>query len=325
MALGGGYPKLLASNSYAARRHNLAGGVSCFLEWLVLAALLSTPVHASNQRPGKIEKKTGGLAMRWNPPNVNAQLRLLAPASACNLSGVLRQAGVRTKKLEDNLSNFTADETIQYKFTGTTYEPRIYRTGTFEYVAILTPMPWGASVHETRTPTQGTRPFPASAWDRGLPGLAFIFLPTLQADYDMKCDGEVTWNGQPTWVIHFEQRANAKGHTWSYADSSGGVHVARMEGRAWVRADSGEIAHLETALMAAIPEMHIRNSWFSIDYGPVQFHSRPVRIWLPQTAASYTEFDDLDDHRMIIDHNFADFLLFSVKVGQQIKPPTQPH
>ncbi|MDE3136302.1 MAG: hypothetical protein KGL59_06995 [Acidobacteriota bacterium] len=313
------------SNSYTAKRQKLAVGVSCLLEWLVLAALLSTLANASNHRPSDVGKQPTSRSMNWDPPNVNAHLKLVAPASACNLSGVLRQAGVRAEELEDNLSNFTADETIQYQFTGTTYEPRISRSGTFEYVAILTPMPWGASVQEARTPTKGTRPFPATAWDRGLPGLAFIFLPKLQAGYDMKCDGETNWKGQLSWVIHFEQRANAKGHTWSYTDSSGGVHVARMEGRAWVRAGSGEIVHLETVLLAAIPEMHIRNSWFSIDYGPVQFHSRPVRIWLPQFAASYTEFDDLDDHQMIIDHTFENFLLFSVKVGQQIKPPTQPH
>jgi hypothetical protein len=200
---------LLVSNSHTATQPKLAGSVPFCLGLLVLAALLAIALHASNRKPTDVDTKTTVHVMNWDPPNVDAHLKLVAPASACNLSGVLRQAGVRAEELEDNLSNFTADETIQYQFTGTTYEPRIYRRGTFEYVAILSPMPWGASVQETRTPTKGTRPFPATAWDRGLPGLAFIFLPKLQTGYQMKCDGETKWNGQPTWVIHFEQRANA--------------------------------------------------------------------------------------------------------------------
>jgi hypothetical protein len=259
--------------------------------------------------------------MRWDPPNVDGIVKPLSPASSCAVSDVVKQAAVRAREMEENLSNFTADETIQYRLVG---NPRDL-SGTFEYMAVLTSTRWGASVEENRTPTEGTHVFFGSMWDRGLPGLALVFLPTLQIDYDMKCEGKSEWNGVPAWVIHFQQRAGAKGHLWSYTDGHGVAHVAKVKGRAWISADSGEVIHLETALMEAIPDAGIRDSWFSIDYEPVQFHSRKVSIWLPQAVDSYTELDDLNHDRMMIHHTFRNFMLFSVQVQQKIGEPPSRH
>lgn len=176
--------------------------------------------------------------------------------------------------MEENLSNFTADEIIRYEFIGRGDDRSDYRTGTFEYLAVLTPMGWGPPVEETRTPVKGTQLFPASGRDTGLPGLAFIFLPTVQSDYDMKCEGESERNGRPAagrtsgppLVLHRQLRR---------------AHVAKVKGRAWISADSAYVVHLENALMQGIPGTGVRDSWFSIDYGPVQFHSQNVSVWLP--------------------------------------------
>ena len=151
--------------------------------------------------------------------------------------------------------------------------------------------------------------------------MALIFLPGLQSDYDMECNGETTWDGQAAWVIHFQQRPGVAGHTLAYLDTYGGVYVAKLKGRAWISADSGDVVHMETAMMEAIPEVRVRNSWLSIDYGPVQFHSRNVRLWLPQSADTYMQFPD---HRTITYHTFANFMLFSVQTKEEIEKPVQP-
>lgn len=78
-----------------------------------------------------------------------------------------------------------------------------------------------------------------------------------------------------------QQRAGRQGHLWCYTDNYGGAHVAKVKGRAWISADSAYVVHLETALMQGIPGTGVRDSWFSIDYGPVQFHSQNVSVWLP--------------------------------------------
>jgi hypothetical protein len=141
----------------------------------------------------------------------------------------------------------------------------------------------------------------------------------------MKCEGESEWNGLAAWAIHFQQRAGAKGHLLFCTDGYGVAHAAKVKGRAWISVDSGEVVHLETALMQAIPEARVRDEWFSIDYGPVRFRTRNVSVWLPQAADSFTQFDDPDSHRMIIYHTFENFMLFSVQVRQEIGKPPLPH
>lgn len=71
---------------------------------------------------------------------------------------------------------------------------------------------------------------------------------------------------------------------------------------------TGGVVHPETALMNSIPALGMHNSWFSIDYAPVQFRSSNVRFWLPQTADAYTDFGL---RRTIIYHRFANFMVFS--------------
>ena len=220
--------------------------------------------------------------------------------------------------MEDNLPNFAADEHIEYQSFGQSDKLQDSGHGTFEYLVELIPTAWGASAHETRTPIRGTRLFPAATRERGLPEMALIFLPGIQADYDMQCDGEAERDGQPSWVIHFRQRAGVVGHTFSYRDSRGAAYAARLKGRAWISAESGNVLRLETALVESIPEVNVRNSWLSIDYGPVQFRSQDVRLWLPQTVEAYEESTSL---RMVTHHTFSNFQLFSVQAKQAIDKP----
>jgi hypothetical protein len=67
-----------------------------------------------------------------------------------------------------------------------------------------------------------------------------------------------------------------------------------------------------------IPAAHVKELYLSIDYAPVQFRTRNVRVWLPQTVDAYGDFGD---HRTIIYHTFANFLLFSVQTDQVIDTP----
>jgi hypothetical protein len=316
---------MFGSGSCGPRWREFFRGGSFLVTLLLFTNLLGIVELASGMEWGGIATKTEGRPMRWDPPDVDRRLKQLVPAAPCVVSDVLKLAAARAKEMEENLANFTADETIQYEVIGHPGEPVVFQTGTFEYLAALKAAPWGASVEETRTPAKGTHNFTGSGWDRGLPGLALVFLPTLQSDYDMRCEGKSVWNGMPAWVIHFEQRAGAKSGLWSYTDVYGAAHVARVKGRAWVSGDSGEVVHLETALMQPMPDAGVQNSWFSIDYGPVQFHSRNISVWLPQAVDSYTELSDLDHHRMMIYHTFKNFILFSVQVKQKIGKPQSPH
>jgi hypothetical protein len=154
----------------------------------------------------------------------------------------------------------------------------------------------------------------------GLPDLALIFLPELQGDYEMNCEGATEWNGQPAWVVHFQQRKDRPSHTVSFRDK-GVVYPAHLKGRAWIAAGSGEVMHLETGMMEGIAPMHVRGWYLSIDYAPVQFRTQKVSIWLPRDVDAYCEFDE---YRTITYHTFSNFMLFSVHTDQEIQKPQNP-
>ncbi len=271
-----------------------------------------------------VEKKAKSKQLFWYPPDVDAPLRSRIASPPCSLSNVLEQAGARANELVTNLQNFTAEEKIEYRVLGSMGLLLEGGKGTFDYTVDFEQSLGGLAVQESRTPERGSHDFPASSQDVGLPDLALIFLPNFQGDYDMKCEGATEWNGQATWVVHFQQRKDRPNHTASFS-VRGVAYPAELKGRAWIAQDSsqdsGEVMHLETSLMEAIPAASVRQMYLSIDYAPVQFRTENVRVWLPQAAAAY---DDFGDHRAMINHSFTNFLLFSVRTDQSIEKPKAP-
>ncbi len=283
-----------------------------------LASATVIPGLAEAHQSQSAEKKPKSRILSWAPPNVDGPLRPRGLSSApCVLSDALKRAGARANELITNLQNFTAQENIEYKALNSNGTPRDVGAGTFDYVVIFEQGPRGTSVQESRSPARGSHAFPASSRDVGLPDLALIFLPEMQDDYEMSCEGTTKWNGQPAWVVHFQQRRDRASHTVSFHDQSG-VYPALLKGRAWIAPDSGEVMHLETGMMEGVAPMHVRDWYLSIDYAPVQFRTQNVSIWLPRDVDAYCEFDD---YRTITYHTFGSFMLFSVHTDQEIQKP----
>src|SRR5882724_12628895 len=135
------------------------------------------------------------------------------------------------------------------------------RTGNFDYVVIFQQTPGGTTVQESRQPKRGSRLLTAFTQDIGLPEMALMFLPELQDDYEISCEGTTEWNGQRTLVVHFIPHKDKPGRTLSFRDSKGKTYPARLKGRAWIAADSGEVLHMETSLMEEIPGTKVRH-WY---------------------------------------------------------------
>jgi len=136
----------------------------------------------------------------------------------------------------------------------------------------------------------------------------------------MKCSGQVLWNGQPAWLVEFQQRPDRPARTFAFY-SSAGAHPAQLKGRAWLSADSGEVLHLETGMLHGIPALKIFRLYLSITYAPVRFQSRDVNVWLPHVADIYYDFGEF---HAVVYHTFSDFLLFSVDANQKIEKPQSP-
>ena len=73
--------------------------------------------------------------------------------------------------------------------------------------------------------------------------------------------------------------------------------------------------------MEKIPAGKMRHWYLSIDYAPVQFRTRDVRIWLPQTVDTCCDFQD---RRAMAYYAFTDFMLFSVETDEKVEKPQEP-
>jgi hypothetical protein len=134
----------------------------------------------------------------------------------------------------------------------------------------------------------------------------------------MTCSGAVTRNERLTWMINLRQRTDRPDTTASFTAKNGVVYPAPLKGRAWIAKDSGELVHLDIALMHPIPAVNIQSWTLSINYAPVHFKTRNIDVWLPQSADVYRESDN---GRTFTSHKFTGFRLFSVDVNMEPNSP----
>jgi hypothetical protein len=232
-------------------------------------------------------------------------------AAKCDLPAVLAQAGVRANELVTNLQNFTAQERIEFRMLDRVGNQYDAGSNDFDYNAVLVRQGQGYTIQETRNAVPGGRPFPIAMHDLGLPEVALMFLPEFQTNYEMTCSGAVMRNERLTWMINLRQRKDRPDTTASFTAKNGVVYRAPLKGRAWIAKDSGELVHLDVALMYPIPSVNIQSWTLSINYAPVHFKTRNIDVWLPQSAEVYRESDG---GRTFTSHKFTDFRLFAVDV-----------
>jgi hypothetical protein len=289
------------------------------LSTFVVFAILATTVNTPAQSPQKKEKKKTGL--RWDPPRVDDPVPSLSATPSCSLATVLKQAGERAEELISNLKDFDAHEELRYEETDELGMPELGVSAKFDYLVDFENKGDVPTARETRKLLSGAEGTELSGvQDRGLPSFALIFDPSLQGDYEMRCEGSAAWNDQPAWVIYFRQKKEKHPRTLTIRSTMKTVPVS-LKGRAWIATDSGQIMHLETNLVEELPAIGLKGDAVSVDYAPVKFHSRDVEMWLPQTAVAYIDYGK---RRVIIWHSFSDFQLFSVQTQQVIEKPKKP-
>ena len=276
--------------------------------------------QAPNSSPDSKESddKLHNRGLSWTPPQVDARIRFRDSSPPCVLSDILQQAGGSASELYTSLQSFSAQEWIEYQASDHMGYLHDARTGKFDYLVLFQQTPTGITVKESRQPKRGSSLLTAFTQDIGLPEMALMFLPEMQQDFEMTCEGTSEWNAQPAQVVHFVNRKDKPSHTLSFRDGKGNVFPARLRGRAWIDADSGEVIHMESSLTEEIPEAKVRHWYLSINYAPVEFNAQDVRMLLPQTVDAYCDFED---HRTIVHHTFTDFRLFSVQTGQATQDP----
>lgn len=245
----------------------------------------------------------------WNPPNVDATIRSLTRSPSCDLDGVLDQTGKRATEFASALQKFTAQESIEYKRFTRGGDLKETQSGTFDYTFAFEERNGGTATEENRAAAKGSHVFTEAEQDVGEVALALIFLPSLQTDYQMTCEGVGNWQGQQSWVIRFEQRKDRPDRTFRFKEEKN-TYSAMLKGRAWISSQNWQILHLEINLTQVPPAMRLEGGAMSIDYAAVPVASGELTMWLPQRFETYWNFRD---YRAMLIHSFSKFHVFLVE------------
>jgi hypothetical protein len=256
----------------------------------------------------------------WVPEDIDQAVPPVASGVACSLPAVLHGAGQRIVELVQNVDRFTATETLIHRGVGHSgrMEPPI--TVKFNYLVSFAEDQSGyLQVSEFRNGSLSLEAFPTHIATVGTPSLVLIFHPRYINNFKMECEGLGEWEEKPAWQVRFEERTDST-HHMSVFNINGNRFYPRLRGRAWILADSFQVARVETDLEESIPKIRLRLNHESVEYRPVESSTNHLQLWLPSSTELYMDFQG---HRFYRKHSFADFEIFSVNTEYKTGAPKQ--
>jgi hypothetical protein len=254
----------------------------------------------------------------WDITNLDRDASAVRRDVSCPLSQILEGTSHRARELEENLQKFSAREVIEHLEIGKNGKQRSRTSSLFNYVAeIHESQDGGAYINEYRAEAGlMDGPHPPLA-DSGTAAFALLFLPHNQEEFSVTCEGLTDLDGRSVWQLHFSQRLDRRNDFRAYRVNNL-LYPANIKGRAWVAADSFEVLRLESDLLEPIQQINLRTEHLIIEYGPVSFPKRDVRLWLPDKVTLFIEYRGRRYERS---HRFSNFELFWVDTVQETKGP----
>jgi tetratricopeptide (TPR) repeat protein len=252
----------------------------------------------------------------WAPPDIDASVPPVLREGACPLPQILREASTHALDLIDSMRRFTASERIEHIDFDKNGKRRNSSTEMVNYVAEIEPSSAGyPSIREYRSGSTGIRK--PSMMDSGAAVFALIFHPSHIGNFEFRCEGLTELLGQPAWQIHFVE-SNDPNKSFTAIRSGASVNLTTFKGRAWITTDSYNVLRIETDLVGPIEQINLQREHRVIVYAPVEFPSRHIRLWLPESSSLYITYRGRRYERV---HNLSDFQLFSVEATEAVKEP----
>jgi Tfp pilus assembly protein PilF len=258
---------------------------------------------------------------KWPLTPVDALSPKFKEGATCSLPEVVKNAGKHAVNLAKNMEKITATETIQSVEllpSGDRHYSPPWRN--YYVVSITEPRSGNLAVEESRQQVSSSGSPLTNVEIRGLFALAAVFHPYYVKDFEMRCEGLTEWRGQPAWSVYFKQKVGTPSRVRTYYTRDRRFDIP-LKGRAFVSASDFEIVKMETNLIAPIKDLKLDHEQLSIEYEPVEFASRNLKLWLPATAEYLSFWRGKLYHTR---HTMNDYLLFNVDVGEKIRAPKQP-
>jgi len=254
----------------------------------------------------------------WRPPGVDEAKPSVTDGVGCPLDTVIEMSGQRVKELVDNVSRIAAIESLVHEQVNEMGNPASKENRSYDYVATIAEDNFGGfAVSESRSERMSGADFPDGIASNGFAVLALVFHPSMRKSFDVVCEGLGRWHGRATWLVHFKQREDrpARMHDFKVNDVAFSVP---LKGRAWITADKFDIVRIETELASPMPQIRLRCEQELVEYGPVQFPSKNLELWLPKQAEIYIDFRN---HRYYRSQTYDHYMLFSVDSEEKRKEP----
>jgi hypothetical protein len=127
-------------------------------------------------------------SLNWAPPQIDDPLRDHVSSPPCLLSDILERAAARANELYDSLESFSAQKELNTRPQITWATCRMPVPGHLTTSSSFSKQ-GGTTVQESRKAKHRSHLLAIFSQDVGLPEMALMFLPEIQDDYEMSCEG----------------------------------------------------------------------------------------------------------------------------------------
>jgi tetratricopeptide (TPR) repeat protein len=290
------------------------GPDTSMVEQYLAALARNTAAIALDSAAGR-EENSPVTAAREGPPDIDAGIPSVLSDKACPLAQVLRGASNRTMDLIDNMSRFSASEHVEHIEFDRNGHKHNSSTETANYVVDIEPGSSGYPNIEEYRAGGGTQR--ASFVDVGTAAFTLIFHPSHIGNFDFHCEGLTELRGHLAWQVHFVEGTDPK-RPFTAIRIGRSIQLTRFKGRAWISTDNYNVLQIETDLVRPIEDIKLLREHMMITYAPVEFSSRHIQLWLPESSSLYIAYRGRRYERI---HTLSDFQLFSVDSVQADKQP----
>jgi tetratricopeptide (TPR) repeat protein len=273
-----------------------------------------TAAVSPESSPAKIAESS---RRNWAPADIDEAIPPARSDVPCALPLILKETSRHTQDFIDNLQRISASERVEQIDIGKDGKSHNSGTQLMNYVAQIEENSLGyPAVTEYRRASTGARQ--PSLADTGTVAFALIFHPSHLENFDFRCEGLTDLQGSPVWQLRFQERGE-ESKSFHAMRVGRTVYLPKLKGRAWISTDTYQVVRIETDLVSPIPDIGLQVEHLTIDYAPVDFQARHVRLWLPESASLFIGYRG---HRYQLKHDVSDFQLFWVDAGETIKDPT---